>query len=136
MGSTDHGSPGAPKHLIDIYDGQLTPDVLIVRRRQAKLQENLSNLFDQVETFVVDQKRYSGLGDRGAISHGSAAANAGKYLWALRRRGSPGESGVDHVALISPGGGGMYVDEARTSVVAARPEQTDGLATLADRLID
>jgi hypothetical protein len=69
------------------------------------------------------------------ISPGDAALHAGKYLWALRHAADTSRHALDEVVLVSPGGGGRYPDEARTSVVLARPGVTDELTSHLKQLI-
>lgn len=122
------GARGSPSHLMDVYGGQPAPDILIVRRARAVLDDLGDSPPDAIETVVVDAKRYTGSEDEpGVLSRTTVATMASKYLWSLRRADDPNAFPLDLVLLVSPGGGGEFLDAARTQVARARPGHRDAL---------
>lgn len=120
--TTPVGSRGAAGHLEDAYQAGLAPDFLLVRRDRSALDDLGDARPESLETVVLDAKRYSGSpASPGLLGAGTVAGEAGKYLWALRSTLEPTTHAVDLVALVSPGGGGVYPEHARTRVLASRP---------------
>lgn len=132
--TTPIGSRGAAGHLHDAYQAGLAPDFLLVRRERDALDDFGDAGSKRLETVVVDAKRYSGpVGRPGVLGAGTAASEAGKYLWALRSTVEPTVHAVDLVALVSPGGGDEYPEYARTSVLAGRPGNLKALHAFLDQ---
>jgi hypothetical protein len=131
------GSAGAPRHIKDIYAAGLAPDILIVRRARSHIGELGDCPPAALKTIVLDAKRYSGRSDSpGVLSAGTAASEASKYLWALRSPHDNHRHQVDGVVLVSPGGGPVFVDTARTSVVGACPGRSAALVDLINSFVN
>lgn len=131
------GSAGAPRHIKDIYAAGLAPDILLVRRAQNQISDHGESPPDGVQTIVLDAKRYSGRWESpGVLSAGTVASEASKYLWALRSPADAHRHQVDRVVLVSPGGGPVFAESARTTVVGACPGNSAPLVDFINSFIN
>ena len=131
------GSAGAPRHIEDIYAAGLAPDILLVRRARHCISDLGESPPATLKTIVFDAKRYSGRPESpGVLSAGTVASEASKYLWAFRSPDNAHQHQVDGVVLVSPGGGPVFREPARTHVVRACPGRSTALVAYINAFVD